>query len=169
MAKPVQDGRAALERGVRRLRRRRTHGRVLRRRYAVVHRAELLATRDPPLYTAIQIDRAAISAISSVTRKWTCCARRAPSGLFGITYRKTWNHLNDSSIPLSQLTVRRFRRRRLHRHRTQRERASGSCRGAARSAWEVLNTSDQDLRSLVIADFNGDHKADVLSRQSPDP
>jgi hypothetical protein len=25
------------------------------------------------------------------------------------------------------------------------------------------------LRSLVIADFNGDHKADVLSQQSPDP
>jgi FG-GAP-like repeat len=38
-----------------------------------------------------------------------------------------------------------------------------------KSAWSVLNTSDQDLRSLVIADFNGDHKADVLSRQSPDP
>jgi hypothetical protein len=38
-----------------------------------------------------------------------------------------------------------------------------------RSAWEVLNTSDQDLRSLVIGDFNGDHKADVLSLQLPDP
>jgi hypothetical protein len=38
-----------------------------------------------------------------------------------------------------------------------------------KSAWEVLNTSDQDLRSLVIGDFNGDHKADVLSLQSPDP
>jgi VCBS repeat protein len=38
-----------------------------------------------------------------------------------------------------------------------------------KSAWQVLNRSDQDLRSLVIGDFNGDHKADVLSRQSPDP
>lgn len=38
-----------------------------------------------------------------------------------------------------------------------------------KSAWQVLNTSDQDLRSLVIGDFNGDHKADVLSLQSPDP
>ena len=38
-----------------------------------------------------------------------------------------------------------------------------------KSAWQMLNTSDQDLRSLVIGDFNGDHKADVLSLQSPDP
>jgi hypothetical protein len=34
--------------------------------------------------------------------------------------------------------------------------------------WEVLNISDQDLASLVTADFNGDHEADVLSQQSPD-
>ena len=37
-----------------------------------------------------------------------------------------------------------------------------------KSAWKVLNTADLDLKSQLIADFNGDRKADVLSRQSPD-
>ena len=81
---------------------------------------------------------------------------------------KTWNHINFSSIPLSQLTFADF-------DGDGFTDIARSVNGqwlvswGGKSAWEVLNTSDQDLRSLVIGDFNGDHKADVLSRQSPDP
>ena len=37
------------------------------------------------------------------------------------------------------------------------------------STWKILNYSDLALKSQLIGDFNGDRKADVLSRQSPDP
>lgn len=36
-----------------------------------------------------------------------------------------------------------------------------------RTPWRVLNWSVDDLRRLVIADVNGDHKADVLIRRAP--
>ena len=81
---------------------------------------------------------------------------------------QAWNHLNSSSIPLSQLTFADF----------DGDGFTDIARSAngqwlvswgGKSAWEVLNKSDQDLKSLVIADFNGDRKADVLSLQSPDP
>ena len=37
-----------------------------------------------------------------------------------------------------------------------------------KSTWKVLNRTNLDLKSQLIADFNGDRKADVLSQQPPD-
>jgi len=89
---------------------------------------------------------------------------------------QTWNYLNGSSIPLSQLTFADFDgdgftdiARLLMREGLPSANGPWLVSWGGKSAWEVLNTSPQDLRSLVIADFNGDRKADVLSRQSPDP
>jgi hypothetical protein len=82
---------------------------------------------------------------------------------------QTWNSLGGSpSIPLSQLVFADFDGDGI----TDIARSANGqwlVSWGGTSAWQVLNKSDQDLRSLVIGDFNGDHKADVLSRQSPDP
>jgi hypothetical protein len=40
---------------------------------------------------------------------------------------------------------------------------------SGRSGWEFLNKSDLNPKNQLVADFNGDGKADVLSRQTPDP
>ena len=156
VAKPVRDDSAALQRGVRRLRGRWSRRRVLRRWCAMVHRAELLAARDAPLPAAVQIVAAAI-------RQFRRRLENGRVALNGQRVARLGSRVADVESPRLLVDsavaahVRRFRWRRLHRHRPQRERPVARVVGR-QSAWEVLNTSDQDLE---VACHRG------LQRRSP--
>ena len=81
---------------------------------------------------------------------------------------QNWHHLNTSTAPLTNITLADFDGDGF----TDIARNAGgewlvSWRGA--TAWRILNKSDLKLKSQLIGDFNGDRKADVLSRQSPNP
>jgi hypothetical protein len=82
---------------------------------------------------------------------------------------RTWNHLNVSSYSLANLTLADFNG---DGFTDIARNGSGGwfVSWGGRSSWQVLNASVvASLNSQLIADFNGDRKADVLSRQSPAP
>ena len=82
---------------------------------------------------------------------------------------RTWNQLNVSSHSLANLTLADFNG---DGFTDIARNGSGGwvVSWGGRSSWQVLNASvDVSLNSQLVADFNGDRKADVLSRQSPGP
>lgn len=80
---------------------------------------------------------------------------------------RTWNHLNISAHSVANLTLADFNGDGFTD--IARNGSSGwVVSWGGRSPWQLLNGSVvASLNSQLVADFNGDRKADVLSRQSP--